>query len=92
LEDHRRPGVRVECGVPRAIVQQIEWFETLARLWRLRTVTVSPTKGPEKLGWRCDAAGTMKQQMGAVKRVYDLLLQRTDTRVPEVDGLFASVG
>ena len=75
-----------------AKVQQIEWFETLACLWRLRTVTVSLSKGPEKLGWRPDAAGTIKQQMGAIKQVYDLLLQRTDTRVSEVERLFASVG
>jgi aminoglycoside phosphotransferase (APT) family kinase protein len=72
-------------------VEHIEWFETLACLWRLRTVLAALSKGPEKLGWRPDADGTIRQQMGAVRQMYDVLLERTNAHVPQIESLLASV-
>jgi aminoglycoside phosphotransferase (APT) family kinase protein len=74
-----------------ARVQQIEWFETCACVRRLRAVTVSLSEGAEKLGMRPDAGTMMQQQIGAIKQVYELLLERTGIRVAEVERLFASV-
>ena len=73
-----------------AKVEQIEWFEVLACVWRLRTVTVSLSEGAEKLGMRPDAVGMMKQQMGAIQQVYALLLERTGVRAAEVERLLAA--
>jgi aminoglycoside phosphotransferase (APT) family kinase protein len=73
-----------------AKVQQIEWFEAFACVRRLRAVTVSLSEGAEKLGMRPDAVTMMKQQLGAIKQVYELLLERTGIRVAEVERLFAS--
>ena len=71
-------------------MQQIEWFETFACVRRLCAVTVSLSEGAKMLGMRPDAVTMMKQQMGAIKQVYELLLERTGIRVAEVERLFAS--
>jgi aminoglycoside phosphotransferase (APT) family kinase protein len=70
-------------------VEQIECFEVFACAKRLASVVISLLDGPEKLGMRPDAVAMMKQQMGAVRRVYDLLLERTGIRIEEVEKLLA---
>jgi aminoglycoside phosphotransferase (APT) family kinase protein len=70
-------------------MEQIECFEVFACIKRLVSVVVSLLDGPEKLGMRPDAVTMMKQQMGATKRVYDLLLERTGIRIGEVEKLLA---
>ncbi len=74
-----------------ARVEQMGYFEVAACFKRLGSVALSLSYGPEKLGMRPGAEGVMKQQMGAIKRVYDLLLERTAIRVAEVERLFASL-
>lgn len=72
-------------------VEQLAYFDVAACARRLLSVVISLSEGPEKLGMRPAAAVMMKQQMGAIKRVYDLLLERTGIEVPEIDQLIASV-
>jgi len=72
-----------------ASAEQIAYFEVAACAKRLGSVVLSLSYGPEKLGMRPDAATMMRQQMGALKRVYDLLLERTGIRVAEVEELLA---
>jgi len=72
-----------------ARVEQIAYFEVAACAKRLGSVVLSLAYGPEKFGMRPDAAAMMRQQMGALKRVYDLLLERTGIRVAEVEELLA---
>jgi len=74
-----------------APVQQIEYFEAAACFKRLGSVVVSLLHGPEKMGMRPEAQARIRQDMEASKRVYDLLLERTDIRLPEVEGLLASL-
>ena len=74
-----------------AEVEQIEYFDVAACFKRLGSVAVSLSYGAEKLGMRPGAEGVMKQEMRAIKRVYDLLLERTGIRVAEVERLLASL-
>lgn len=74
-----------------AKVKQIEYFEVCACARRLFDVSVSLSEGAEKRGMRSEAVTMMKQQMGAIKRVYDFLLDKTGIRVEEVEKLFASL-
>ena len=70
-----------------AQVEQLEYFDVAACFKRLASVYFSLSLGPEKLGMRPDAVAMMRQQMGAHKRVYDLLLERTGIRIAEVERL-----
>jgi aminoglycoside phosphotransferase (APT) family kinase protein len=79
-EYERLAGIRVE---------QIAYFDVAACARRLFSVVVSLSEGPEKLGMRPGAVSMMKQQMGSIKRVYDLLQERAGIRVSEVDRLLA---
>jgi len=71
-----------------AKVEQLAFFEVFACLKRLYSVVASLTYGPETMGMRPSAAAIMRQQLGASKRVYDLLLERTGVKVPEVEELW----
>ena len=79
LEEYERlAGARVE---------QMEWFEVCACGKRVFSVAMSLLAGAEKLGMRPGAAEMMKQQMWALERVYDLLVERTGIRMVEVERL-----
>ena len=73
-----------------AEIQHISFFDVFACLKRLGSVFISLTYGPEVLGMRPEAVDMMKEQMGAIRRVYDLLLERTGIEVPEIEELLAS--
>ena len=73
-----------------AEVEHIEYFDVAACLKRLGSIAASLSFGPEKLGMRPGAQANMRRQMGAFRRVYALLLERTGIGVPEVERLFAS--
>lgn len=70
-------------------VQQMEWFETLAGVWRLRVAVRALAHGPEKAGLRTTARAMIEQHIDAFRRVRDLLLQTTGVSVPEVEALLA---
>jgi len=71
-------------------VEQIEYFEVGACARRVASVAASLLYGPEKLGMRPDAVVMMKREMGAIKAVYELLLERTGIRVAEVERMLES--
>lgn len=70
-----------------AKVQNIGWFEILACLRRLRTVTILLSGGSEKLGMHPEAATLATQGMGAFKRAYAFLQHRTGVKVAEFESL-----
>jgi len=70
-----------------AEVQQVEFFEIFACARRLFDITVSLSEGAEKLGMRPEAVQTMKEQMGPLSRVYDLLMQHTGVRIGSIEQL-----
>jgi aminoglycoside phosphotransferase (APT) family kinase protein len=74
-----------------AAVPQMEWFEVCACGRRLHNVLVSMSEGAEKLGMRPGAVESMKQQLGALQRVRDLLEARTGIALSEVGRLLASL-
>lgn len=69
-------------------VKQLEFFEVAACLKRLASVVISLTYGPEKLGMRPEAVPMMRQRLGAIKKVYGLLVERTGIKVAEAEALF----
>ena len=75
-----------------AKVEQIEVFEIAACAKRLTSVVISLADGPEKLGMRPDAVKMMRQQLGALEKVYELLLERTGIRIAAAEELFAASG
>ncbi len=66
-------------------VDGLEFFDVAACVRRLFTVIVSVNYGAEQLGMRPGAEAIMRRQAPSMARVYDLLLQRTGLRIPEVD-------
>jgi aminoglycoside phosphotransferase (APT) family kinase protein len=80
-EYERLAGVRTE---------QLEYFDVFACAKRLLSIAVSLSEGPEKLGMRPDAVAKIRQQLGATEQVYNLLLERTGVRIPEIERLFHS--
>ena len=72
-------------------MEQMAYFDVAACLKRLFSVVVSLSDGAEKLGMRPGAEAVMKQQIGALESVYDLLLERTGIRVAEVERLLVSL-
>ncbi len=71
-------------------VEQIEFFDVIACIKRLFSIVISLSEGSETMGMRPEAVAKMRQQMGATKKVYDLLRQRTGIAIPEVQKLLAS--
>jgi len=69
------------------LTKQLGYFDVAACFKRLLSVVVSLSDGAEELGMRPGAEAVMKAQIGALHGVYDLLLERTDIRVAEVERL-----
>jgi aminoglycoside phosphotransferase (APT) family kinase protein len=86
-----RPHVLEEyerlAGTP---VEGLAYFDVMACVKRLGSVVVSLLAGPEKMGMRPGAEAMMRQQMGPLGRVYDLLVERTGIRVPEIEDLLVT--
>ncbi len=72
-------------------IQQIEYFDVLACLKRLFTISVSLAEGAAKLGMRPGAEAAMKQNVEHIKRVYALLLKSTGIQIPEIEALISSL-
>ncbi len=71
-------------------VAQMDFFDVFACAKRLLSVVLSLSEGPEKLGMRPGAEEQMREQMGAIGRAYELLLERTGIAVPEAEQLLTS--
>jgi len=67
-------------------VERLEFFDVAACFRRLFSIAVSLSAGAESLGMRPGAEHKMKQAE-PIRRIYDLLLERTGIRVPEVERL-----
>jgi len=68
-------------------IEGIEYFEVVACLVRLFNISVSLSDGASKLGMRPGAEALMKQNVGHIQNVYELLLNRTDIPIPEIERL-----
>jgi aminoglycoside phosphotransferase (APT) family kinase protein len=71
-------------------IQQLDWFETLACLWRLRDALVVLRGGADSIGMHGEATNMMQQQREPIRKTYELLLKNTGIRVAEIEQLFAS--
>lgn len=72
-----------------AKLDHLAWFDVLAALWRLRLVVQLLTGDAAELGLRTDAARMAGQEKDVIKRVAELLLERTGIIVPEVERALA---
>lgn len=72
-------------------VEALDCFEVFACMRRLYDLSATMVHGAEKQGLHPDAAADMRRQKPAYERVYELLLQRTGTRIAEVESLLASL-
>lgn len=72
-------------------IQHIEYFEVVACLRRLLSISVSISEGATKLGMRPQAVAMMKQNVGHIKNVYAFLFDRTGIAIPEVEKLISSL-
>jgi hypothetical protein len=70
-----------------AKVEGLAFFEVVACVKRLYSVAAALTFGPQTVGMRPGTEAIMRRQMGASGRVYDLLVARSGTEVPEMEKL-----
>jgi aminoglycoside phosphotransferase (APT) family kinase protein len=70
-------------------IRELAYFEVFACLKRLFSVAISLEAGPEQIGMRPGAEATIRREVGAFRRLYDILLRLTDLRVPEVEKILA---
>ena len=73
-----------------AALEGMEIFEVFASLRRLNDVLVSLSQGAEKMGMRAETADLIRQQLGPVRRVYEILVERTGIQIEEVSRLLTS--
>ena len=66
-------------------VVAIEYFEVVACVKRLASVAMVLSGNAEKVGMRSDAAGMIREQLGPLRKVYDLLVERTGIAAPEIE-------
>ena len=69
-------------------VKKLEFFDVAACLRRLFSIMVSVMEGAEKLGMRPGAQAQMVQ-IEPIRRIYNLLLERTGIRLAAVEQLLA---
>jgi aminoglycoside phosphotransferase (APT) family kinase protein len=72
-------------------VEQLGYFDVAVCLRRLFGISVSFKHGPEKLGMRPGAEEMMKQHVGPLKKVYELLTERTGITIPETEKLLSQM-
>jgi aminoglycoside phosphotransferase (APT) family kinase protein len=70
-------------------IEHLAWFDVLAALWRLRHVVLLMSGREKKIGFHAGTRAMVEQEMNGLKRVYEILLERTSIRVPEAERLFA---
>ena len=66
-------------------VEGLEYFDAACALRRLFSVVASVIYGPEKLGMRPGAQDIMRRQAPALRKVYNLLQERTGLPIVEVE-------
>jgi aminoglycoside phosphotransferase (APT) family kinase protein len=73
-----------------APIEQLAYFDVAACVKRIGSVMISLSSGADQMGMRPDAVAMMRRDFPALQRMYDLMVARTDIRVPEVEALLAS--
>lgn len=68
-------------------VTGLYFFDAVACIKRLGSVIISLQMGAEELGMRPGAEEMMKDQMKAIKRVYDRLVSITGIRMPQMEAM-----
>jgi aminoglycoside phosphotransferase (APT) family kinase protein len=77
LEEYQRL-----CGTE---IDNLAFFEVANAVKRLGSVMISISEGADKIGMRPDAIATMRRDFPAVRWVYNLMVERTGIRLPEVE-------
>jgi hypothetical protein len=65
----------------------MEYFDVMASLRRLFSISVSISDGADKLGMRPEAVAMMKRNVSHIKSVYSVLYDRTGVAIPEIESL-----
>ncbi len=68
-------------------IEQMEYFDVMASLRRLFSISVSISDGADKLGMRPEAVAMMKRKVSHIKNVYSVLYDRTGVAIPEIESL-----
>jgi len=68
-------------------IQQMEYFDVMASLRRLFSISVSISDGADKLGMRPEAVAMMRRDVSHIKNVYSVLYDRTGVAIPEIESL-----
>ena len=72
-------------------IEHIKYFDVLACLKRLFSISVSLTDGAAKLGMRPGAEAMMRKHANHIKEVYQLLRKRTGISIPEIEHLILTL-
>jgi len=83
----RKTMLQAYQEISRRKIRDFEFFEVMAIFRRLRDVSVSFKSGAEEMGMRPEAVEKMRQDSEHLRRVYNLLSERTGLRVPEFEEL-----
>ncbi len=89
--EHRDPILGEYERVSGRKIQEIEYFEVIAGLRRLFSISVSLSDGAARMGMRPEAAEMMKSNVGHIKDVYSLMCDRTGIAIPEVETMISSI-
>ena len=73
-----------------APVEGLSWFDAANCLKRLGSVMISLSSGAASMGMRPDAVAMMQRDFPALRRMYDLMVDRTGIRVSAVEELLES--
>lgn len=72
-------------------VENLVGFEVFACTRRIFDLSVSLNLGAESQGMRPEAVAAMKQQKAAHERIYEMLVQRIDIRIPEFEEILSAL-
>lgn len=72
-------------------IEQIEYFEVLAILRRLFSISVSLSEGAGRMGMRPGTEEVMKQQGKRLEKAYDLLHDITGITIPQIEKLLSTL-
>lgn len=72
-------------------VEQMDYFIVFAAARRLFSIFVSIKMGPSKLGMRPGAENIIKRNVKHIKAVYDLLYEKTNITIPEIEKMISDI-
>jgi aminoglycoside phosphotransferase (APT) family kinase protein len=72
-------------------IEGIEYFEVMAILRRLFSISMSLSDGASRMGMRPGAETIMKQNVDHIKNVYALLIDKTGIAIPKIEIMLESL-